>query len=59
MAPSFSLAAARVVDRFYRIFPDESVTKVDITSVKSRWYARKNAHIMRERLGKRDVTEVA
>lgn len=52
MAPSFSLAAARVVDRFYRIFPESGDTKIDITGVKSRWYARKNAHIMRVRLGK-------
>ena len=53
MAPSFSLAAERVMERFYRMFPHSSDTKIDITGIKSRWYARKNAHIMRERLGKR------
>jgi len=56
MAANFNLAAMRVVDRFYRIYPTAEYTKVDITGVKSRWYARKNAHIMRERYGKQDVT---
>ena len=59
MAPSFSLAAVRVVDRFYRIFPESGTTKVDITGVKSRWYARKNAHIMRVRLGKTQPQELS
>jgi hypothetical protein len=59
MAPSFSLAAVRVVERFYRMYPHAGFTRVDITGVKSRWYTRKVAHVKRERLGKQDVTEVA
>lgn len=59
MAASFTLAAIRVVDRFYRMNPTASYTKVDTAGVKCRWYVRKNAHIMRERFGKQDVTEVA
>lgn len=59
MAPSFSLAALRVLERFERRFNNDNI-RVDITGIKSRWYERKLSHVKRERLGKRsekDLTE--
>ena len=58
MAASFSLAAARVLERYDRRFGYEA-GRCDLTTIKSRWYARKIAHVKRETLGKQKEKEVA
>lgn len=45
----FSAAALRVRSRYYRRFPGVTATRFDLTTIKSRWYARGQCEFARVR----------
>lgn len=49
---SFHQAAERVRARFFRRFPHAHPTQLDLTTLKSRWYAKQSCERVRTRFGK-------
>lgn len=42
---AFHMAALHVRSRYYRRFPGVTATRFDLTTIKSRWYARGHCEI--------------